>query len=46
MVLIPEIFDWAFSKKITNLTNIADHFGEVRGDLFKLLEVLYFVEQP
>jgi hypothetical protein len=45
MVLIPEIFDWAFSKKITNLTNIAEDFGERRGDLFKLFEVLHLVEQ-
>ncbi|WP_413171920.1 hypothetical protein [Anabaena azotica] len=45
MVLIPEIFDWAFSKKITNLIDITEHFGEMRGDLFKLFEVLHFVEQ-
>jgi hypothetical protein len=45
MILNPEIVDWAFGKKITNLINIAEHFGERRRDLFKLFEILHLAEQ-
>ncbi|MBK1988667.1 hypothetical protein A0J48_014145, partial [Sphaerospermopsis aphanizomenoides BCCUSP55] len=45
MILIPEIFNWAFSQKLSNLYNISEHFGENETDLLNLLEIIYLAEQ-
>lgn len=45
MMFIPEIVDWAFSKKQSNLLHITEHFGENQRNLFKFLEVFQLVEQ-